>query len=81
MENRVSDSSHESFAIPLCRCGGIEQRGFQGTILDRTAIAQTHVGKAELMAVIKNMDQPGYRLHLLKGKRKDYWSVCVSANR
>ena len=34
-------------AIPLCRSGGIEQRGFQGTILDRTAIAQTRVSKAE----------------------------------
>ena len=31
-------------------------------------------------AVIKNMDQPGYRLHPLKGKRKGYWAVCVSAN-
>ena len=28
----------------------------------------------------KDLDQPGYRLHLLQGNRRGYWSVRVSAN-
>ena len=31
-------------------------------------------------AVAADMNQPGYRLHPLKGDRKGYWSVRVSAN-
>ena len=28
----------------------------------------------------KDMDLPGYDLHLLKGDKKDIWSVSVSGN-
>ena len=27
-----------------------------------------------------DLDQPGYRLHPLKGDRRGLWSVCVSGN-
>ena len=30
--------------------------------------------------VIEDMDIPGYRLHQLKGNRKETWSITVNAN-
>ncbi len=30
--------------------------------------------------VIDDLDLPGYRLHKLKGDRKDHWSVTLNAN-
>jgi len=30
--------------------------------------------------VINDMDIPGYRLHRLKGKRKNLWSITVNGN-
>ena len=29
---------------------------------------------------IEDMDIPGFRLHLLKGKRKDLWAIDISGN-
>ena len=29
---------------------------------------------------IEDMDIPGYRLHQLKGSRKDFWSITVNGN-
>ena len=29
---------------------------------------------------IEDIDVPGYRLHPLKGNRKELWSIAVSAN-
>ncbi len=29
---------------------------------------------------IEDMDMPGFRLHPLKGKRKDHWAIDVSGN-
>ena len=34
----------------------------------------------ESAQVIEDMDIPGYRLHALKGKMKNRWSVSVSGN-
>ncbi len=31
--------------------------------------------------VIEDMNVPGYRLHPLKGRAKDRWSIWVSGNR
>lgn len=30
--------------------------------------------------VIEDMDVPGYRLHQLKGKKQNVWSITVNAN-
>ena len=30
--------------------------------------------------IIKDLDIPGYRLHKLKGERKEIWSISVSGN-
>jgi toxin HigB-1 len=30
--------------------------------------------------IIEDMDLPGYRLHQLKGQRKNCWSITVSGN-
>jgi proteic killer suppression protein len=32
-------------------------------------------------AMPQDMNLPGYRLHRLKGDRKDFWAVTVTANR
>ena len=34
----------------------------------------------EAATIIEDVDIPGYRLHRLKGARKDTWSITVSAN-
>ena len=34
----------------------------------------------ETATTIKDMDIPGFRLHRLKGDRKDAWSISVSGN-
>ena len=41
----------------------------------RDQLAFLHAAK-----FIEDMDKPGYRLHKLKGKRKDQWSITVSRN-
>lgn len=50
-------------------------------------IQTNHIPRLRLMLaalessqVIDDMDLPGYRLHLLKGKMKNRWSVSVSGN-
>jgi proteic killer suppression protein len=30
--------------------------------------------------VVEDLNIPGYRLHLLRGQRKGFWSIVVSAN-
>ncbi len=34
----------------------------------------------ETAQVIADMNIPGYRLHQLKGKRKEFWAISVSGN-
>jgi proteic killer suppression protein len=34
----------------------------------------------ETAAEIEDMDLPGYRLHALKGSRKDVWAIDVNGN-
>jgi proteic killer suppression protein len=34
----------------------------------------------DIAHLIEDMDLPGYRLHKLKGERKNYWSITVNAN-
>ena len=50
-------------------------------------IQTNHISRLRLMLaalessqVIDDMDIPGYRLHPLKGKMKNRWSVSVSGN-
>lgn len=50
-------------------------------------IQSNHASRLRLMLLaldtsqsVDDMDLPGYRLHLLKGKMKDRWSVSVSGN-
>ena len=47
----------------------------------------SHAGRLRLLLAaldtaqtIEDMDVPGYRLHPLKGRAKDRWSIRVSAN-
>ena len=50
-------------------------------------IQADHAQKLKMMLValdtamvIEDMDIPGYRLHSLKGSRKDLWSITVNKN-
>ena len=31
-------------------------------------------------SLVEDMNKPGYRLHALKGKKKDIWAITVSGN-
>lgn len=41
----------------------------------RDQLAFLHAAKT-----IEDMDKPGYRLHKLKGRRSEQWSIAVSRN-
>ena len=50
-------------------------------------IQASHIAKLRMQLAaldtahsIKDIDIPGYRLHKLKGSRKEIWSITVSAN-
>ena len=54
---------------------------------DLTNIQSKHMKKLRLQLaaldtalVIEDMDLPGYRLHKLKGDRKNCWSITVNGN-
>jgi toxin HigB-1 len=54
---------------------------------DQSGIQPKHRERLELQLaaldtaqIIEDMDLPGYRLHKLKGDRKDYWSITVNSN-
>jgi proteic killer suppression protein len=54
---------------------------------DRRRVLSEHVDKIERILARpdeatepRNMDLPGFRLHLLKGSLAGYWSVSVSGN-
>ena len=47
---------------------------------DRLSRIAGILAKLDNMAAIADMNQHDYRLHPLKGDRKGYWSVRVSAN-
>jgi len=54
---------------------------------DTRGVQREHVEKLENILAVLNrarrpsdMDIPGFRLHRLKGKQKDFWSVTVRAN-
>ena len=45
--------------------------------LSRISDVLFHLDRAQAPG---DLDLPGYRLHPLKGDRKDYWSVTISGN-
>ena len=53
----------------------------------KAGIQAKHAGRLRLQLaaldtarVVEDMDVPGYRLHSLKGRAKNRWSICVSGN-
>jgi proteic killer suppression protein len=55
--------------------------------VDRRRVLADHVDKIERIlarleeaAVVRHMDLPGFRQHLLKGDLAGYWAVTVSGN-
>ncbi len=51
--------------------------GIQAKHRERLRLQLTALDTAQ---VIEDMDLPGYRLHRLKGDRKNEWSITVNAN-
>ena len=54
---------------------------------DARALPATHVARIRrILAMLRSarqprdMDQPGFRLHPLRGEYQDHWSVTVSGN-
>ncbi len=52
-----------------------------------SGIQAKHAGRLRLRLAardtaqgVDDMDIPGYRLHRLKGRSKERWSICVSGN-
>lgn len=52
-------------------------RGVQARHINRLRMQLSALDTA---TEISDMDIPGYRLHLLKGKRKGIWTISVSGN-
>ena len=71
-------------AIWSIRHGGLrrffERRDARRLPQDRLSRIAGILAKLDNMAAIADMNQHDYRLHPLKGDRKGYWSVRVSAN-
>ena len=57
-----------------------ERRDARRLPQDRLSRIAEILVKLDSMVVIADMNQHDYRLHPLKGDRKGYWSVRVSAN-
>ncbi len=55
-----------------------DPRGIRPDLLDRV---QEILSVLDLAATPQAINLPGYRLHALKGDRKGYWAVSVTANR
>ncbi|KTC86579.1 type II toxin-antitoxin system RelE/ParE family toxin [Legionella brunensis] len=53
-------------------CSGIQSKHEQKLRLQLAALDTAHV--------IEDMNLPGYRLHRLKGERKNCWSITVNGN-
>lgn len=53
-------------------CSGIQSKHEQKLRLQLAALDTAHV--------IEDMNLPGYRLHKLKGERKNCWSITVNGN-
>ena len=73
-----------SLLIKTFKQKGLERLFFDD---DRSGINHDHVNK--LLRILDRLDAsvnpqdmnlPGYRLHRLKGRKKDIWSVWVSGN-
>lgn len=54
-----------------------ERRGIRPDLVDRV---EAVLSLLDVATSATAMRLPGYRLHALKGDRKGYWSVTVSAN-
>jgi toxin HigB-1 len=52
----------------------------RGVIAEHAAKLRDILARLDAAATVADMDLPGFRLHPLKGKFKDFWAVTVRAN-
>jgi proteic killer suppression protein len=52
----------------------------KGVIADHSSRLARILDRLDASTAVKDMELPGFRLHELKGKEKDIWSVWVSGN-
>ena len=73
-----------SAVIRKFRHGGLKRLYTKG---DRSKVRSDQAGRIALVLADldsahnpEDLDLPGYRLHRLKGRLKDYWSISISGN-
>ena len=52
----------------------------KGIIADHSSRLARILDRLDASTAVKDMDLPGFRLHRLKGKEKDIWSVSLTVN-
>jgi len=52
----------------------------KGIITEHSSRLARILDRLDASTAVNDMDLPGFRLHRLKGKEKDIWSVWVSGN-
>ena len=52
----------------------------KGIIAEHSSRLARILDRLDASTIVKDMDLPGFRLHRLKGKEKNIWSVWVSGN-
>jgi proteic killer suppression protein len=54
-----------------------ERTGIRPDLIEKV---ERILSRLEAASAASDMDIPGYRLHRLRGNRKDFWAVTVSRN-
>jgi proteic killer suppression protein len=57
-----------------------QRRDTSGVRADHVARLRRLLASLEVAQTPSNLDRPGYRLHLLRGKLDGFWAVNVSGN-
>ncbi len=52
----------------------------RGVIQEHVVTLRDILARLDAATSVKDMDTPGFRLHSLKGERRDFWAVTVRAN-
>jgi len=57
-----------------------ENGDFKGIQAKHASKLRLQLAALDTAQIIQDLDLPGYRLHKLKGDRKDFWSITVNGN-
>ena len=57
-----------------------DKDNLSGVRTDQAARIRDVLGHLDRAEIATDLDLPGYRLHVLKGDLKGYWSITISGN-